>query len=101
MDLMVQTNTVPPRTPMITVVWNQHLPGYDPTCVNQEFKAFDCLPDDLVFKIWLSHRLAVMIDDDPTIRALSMFPDWNSSLLQENVKKRQNDEPRKANAFDR
>ena len=49
MDLMVQMNTVLPCT-AITVVWNQHLPCYDSTCVNQEFKAFTCLPDDLAFK---------------------------------------------------
>ena len=37
------------KTP-ITVVWNQHLPWYDSTCVNQEFKVFTCLSGDLVFK---------------------------------------------------
>ena len=38
---------------------------------------------------------------DPTIHLFSMFLNWNSSLLQENVKKRRNDETRQSNGFDR
>ena len=49
MDLIVRINTVPPHTP-ITVVWNQHLPCYDSTFDNQEFKVFTWLSPDLTFK---------------------------------------------------
>ena len=42
MDLLVQINTVPSRTP-ITVVWNKNLPHYDSTRNDQTFKTFTFL----------------------------------------------------------
>ena len=61
-DLIVHVNTTPPRTPF-TVVWNKHLPHYDSTRDNQQFKEFTCLPADLPFKygsVRLAHILSVM-----------------------------------------
>ena len=40
-------------------------------------------------------------DLDPTTHTLSLFLDWNSSFLQENVKKSRNVETRQSNGFDR
>ena len=79
MDLMVQINTVPSRTP-ITVEWNQHLPFYDSTCVHQKFKEFTCLFHDLPFK-YGSHRLTLIIPVLTWIRRYTCFPwSWTGIL---------------------
>ncbi len=48
-DLQVQINFLPPRVP-VTIVWNWHLPRFDSTREDQEFKAFSDLPSDLPFR---------------------------------------------------
>ena len=47
-DLVVNINVLPPRVP-VTIVWNKHLPHFDSTREDQEFKAFADLPSDLPF----------------------------------------------------
>jgi hypothetical protein len=42
-------NFLPPRVP-VTIVWNKHLPQFDSTREDQEFKAFADLPSDLPFR---------------------------------------------------
>ena len=44
--LVINMNIMPPRTP-ITVMWNKHLPRFDSTLQDQDFKAFTSFPDDL------------------------------------------------------
>ena len=48
-DLLVHINFLPPRVP-VTIVWNWHLPRFDSTLEDQEFKAFADLPLDLPFR---------------------------------------------------
>jgi hypothetical protein len=47
-DLVVNINVMPPLFP-ITIVWNRHLPHFDSTREDQEFKGFVVLPSDLPF----------------------------------------------------
>ena len=48
-DLVAHINFLTPRVPVV-IVWNWHLPRFDSTCGDQEFKDFSDLPSDLPFR---------------------------------------------------
>ena len=47
-DLVSNINFLSTRVP-VTIVWNEHLPHFDSTCEDQEFKSFTVLPSDPPF----------------------------------------------------
>ena len=47
-DLVAHINYMPPLVP-ITITWNKHLPHFDSTREDQEYKVFADLPSDLPF----------------------------------------------------
>ena len=48
MSLLINITIMMSRTP-ITIMWNKHLPCFDSTFEDQEFKVFTVFPDDLPY----------------------------------------------------